>query len=114
VTESTRRVIDAIKAIPPGRVSSYRDTALRAGLPNGARQVVRVLHSLAESQGLPWHRIIRADGRIALPEGGGREEQTALLQAEGVRVSKTGQVDLNRYGYNPRDNPRGNFDKFPG
>jgi methylated-DNA-protein-cysteine methyltransferase-like protein len=102
MTESTRRIIDAIKAVPPGRVSSYRDTALRAGLPNGARQVARILHSMSETQGLPWHRIIRADGHIALPEGGGRELQAALLRAEGVKVSKTGKVDLGRYGLTAR------------
>ena len=102
MTESTRRIIEAIKAVPPGRVSSYRDTALRAGLPNGARQVVRVLHSMSETQGLPWHRIIRADGHIALPEGGGRELQTALLRAEGVRISKTGRIDLDQYGFSGR------------
>jgi methylated-DNA-protein-cysteine methyltransferase-like protein len=98
MTESTRRIIEAIKAVPPGRVSSYRDTALRAGIPNGARQVVRVLHAMSETQGLPWHRIVRADGRIALPEGGGRELQAALLRAEGVRVPETGRIDLDRYG----------------
>jgi methylated-DNA-protein-cysteine methyltransferase-like protein len=92
MTESTLRIIAALKTVPPGRVSSYRDIARAADLPNGARQVVRVLHSLSRSQNLPWHRIIRADGRIALPPGGGREEQTALLRAEGVKVSAAGKV----------------------
>jgi methylated-DNA-protein-cysteine methyltransferase-like protein len=97
--ESSRRIIAAIRAIPPGRVSSYRDIALAAGMPNGARQVARILHSLGESQKLPWHRIIKADGRIALPEGGGRELQTALLRQEGVEVADNGQVDMARYGF---------------
>jgi methylated-DNA-protein-cysteine methyltransferase-like protein len=92
--ESTLRIIKAIKALPFGRVSCYRDIALAAGLPHGARQVVRVLHSLSRSQDLPWHRIIRADGRIALPSGNGRELQIALLRSEGVEVSDTGRVSL--------------------
>jgi methylated-DNA-protein-cysteine methyltransferase-like protein len=79
--------------VPPGRVSSYRDIALTAGLPNGARQVARILHSMSQTQRLPWHRIIRANGGIALPAGGGREEQIALLRAEGVMVSDAGTVD---------------------
>jgi methylated-DNA-protein-cysteine methyltransferase-like protein len=95
---STLRIVNAIKAVPRGKVASYRDIALRAGLSNGARQVVRVLHAMSGSQGLPWHRIIRADGRIALPEGGGRELQIALLRAEGVEVSVRGTVNLDRYG----------------
>jgi methylated-DNA-protein-cysteine methyltransferase-like protein len=92
MTESTLRIIQALKAVPYGRVSSYRDIALAAELPNGARQVARILHSLSRSQNLPWHRIIRADGRIALPSGAGKEAQIALLRAEGVRVSKAGTV----------------------
>jgi methylated-DNA-protein-cysteine methyltransferase-like protein len=98
MTESTMRIIDALLAVPAGRVSCYRDIALAAGLPNGARQVVRVLHSMTHTRNLPWHRIIKADGRIALAAGEGRELQTALLRGEGVEVSDTGKVDLNRFG----------------
>ena len=77
MTETTSRIIKAIRAVPRGKVSCYRDIALAAGLPNGARQVVRVLHSMTEKYKLPWHRIIRA---------------------EGVEVSETGRIDLGRYG----------------
>jgi methylated-DNA-protein-cysteine methyltransferase-like protein len=96
-TESTIRIIGALKTVPPGRVSSYRDIALAAGLPNGARQVARILHAMSRTQNLPWHRIIRADGRIALPAGAGREEQIALLRAEGVPVSAAGTVDRRHF-----------------
>ncbi len=70
-----------------------------AGMPNGARQVVRVLHSMSEKHNLPWHRIIRADGLIALADFQGGDLQVQLLQAEGVEVSKTGRVDMKKYGY---------------
>jgi methylated-DNA-protein-cysteine methyltransferase-like protein len=92
LTGTTRRIVEAIRAVPRGRVASYRDLALAAGLPNGARQVARVLHSMSEKYGLPWHRVIRADGTIALKSGGGRELQAALLRAEGVEVSESGRV----------------------
>ena len=88
--ESTARIITVIKAIPAGKVSSYRDVALSAGIPNGARQVARVLHGMSTSQNLPWHRVIKANGRIALPEGRGLEEQIALLRGEGIEVSDDG------------------------
>jgi methylated-DNA-protein-cysteine methyltransferase-like protein len=93
MTESTLRIIRALRAVPPGKVSSYRDIALAAGLSgSGARQVVRVLHSLAEREALPWHRILRADGRIALNPCAGREVQIRLLSAEGVEPDPSGQV----------------------
>jgi methylated-DNA-protein-cysteine methyltransferase-like protein len=95
--ESTRRIIEAIQAVPPGKVAAYRDIALAAGLPNGARQVVRVLHSMTEKQQLPWHRIIKADGSIALAPCQGQELQISLLRSEGVVVSAEGKVDMVKY-----------------
>ena len=53
MTDATRRIVEEILTIPKGRVSCYRDIALKAGLPNGARQVARVLHSLSRKYGLP-------------------------------------------------------------
>ena len=97
MTENTIRIIEAVKKIPKGKVSSYGDVALAAGLPLGARQTVRVLHSLSEKFGLPWHRVIRSNGTIALGEGEGRELQIQLLRSEGVDVSSEGKVDLERF-----------------
>ena len=89
--------MQAIKAIPKGKVSSYRDIALAAGLPNGARQTVRVLHTLSEKHDLPWYRVVRVSGSIALPEGEGRDLQIALLRSEGVEVSSNGRIDMSRF-----------------
>jgi methylated-DNA-protein-cysteine methyltransferase-like protein len=57
------------------------------------------LHSLSLSCALPWHRIIRADGSIALESCQGREMQIALLRSEGVEVSDAGHVDMTVYNY---------------
>ena len=101
MTETTLRIIEAVKAIPKGKVSSYRDVALAAGIQNGARQTVRVLHSLSEKFDLPWHRVIRSNGAIALAEGEGRELQIQLLRSEGVDVSSDGKVDMGRFACLP-------------
>jgi methylated-DNA-protein-cysteine methyltransferase-like protein len=97
MTDNTLRIIERIKAVPKGKVCSYRDIALKAGLPNGARQTVRVLHSMSKKYELPWHRIIRSDGSIAL-KGEGGKLQVKLLRAEGVKVSVDGKVDLKKFG----------------
>jgi methylated-DNA-protein-cysteine methyltransferase-like protein len=52
---------------------------------------------MSEKYDLPWHRIIRSDGHIAL-EGEGRKLQISLLRAEGVEVSVDGRVDLKKFG----------------
>ena len=89
----SRAVIEAVAAIPPGRVASYGQIAAMAGNPRGARGVVWILRSSSRSHNLPWHRVVAAGGRIALGEGGGREEQIALLGAEGVPF-RQGKVDM--------------------
>jgi methylated-DNA-protein-cysteine methyltransferase-like protein len=91
-----RRVI---AAIPRGRVTSYGEIAARAGLPRRARLVGRVLGDAGADAKLPWHRVLRADGRIALPAGSrGYREQRQRLIAEGVVVAG-GRVDLSRFGW---------------
>ncbi len=98
-SETTVRILEVLLAIPRGKVTSYGAVAAIAGLPNGARQVVRVLHSSSEKNALPWHRLLRKDGSIALPPGGGLELQKALLEEEGVEVTPGGKVDLMRFGW---------------
>ena len=90
----TEKILRVIKAIPKGKVSSYGRVAALAGNPRGARQVSRILHSMSERHGLPWHRVINARGQISLPRGQGFELQKALLEDEGVHVSGNGYVDL--------------------
>lgn len=80
------RILAAIRAIPAGEVAGYGEVARRAGLPGRARLVARLLGQ-NEDPGLPWHRVLRSDGRIAFPEGSkGLREQSQRLRAEGVRV----------------------------
>lgn len=102
MTEETSRIVAVLKAIPPGSVWSYGAVAAAAGLPRGARQVVRVLHSLGERERLPWQRVVRSDRRIALRPGEGFELQRALLEAEGVAVDEGGRVEAERFTGPPR------------
>ncbi|MCF7222717.1 MGMT family protein [Lysobacter sp. TLK-CK17T] len=84
--DAARRIRAAILAIPRGEVAGYGEVARRAGLPGRARLVARML-SHNDDPRLPWHRVLRSDGRIALPEGSdGYLEQCQRLRAEGVRV----------------------------
>jgi methylated-DNA-protein-cysteine methyltransferase-like protein len=77
------RVRAAILKVPRGKVSSYGAIARAAGFPGAARQVVGALR---QSHGLPWHRVVAAGGRIALPGESGFE-QRFRLETEGVGFS---------------------------
>jgi methylated-DNA-protein-cysteine methyltransferase-like protein len=72
-----------ILKVPRGHVSTYGAIARAAGLPGGARLVVR---TLSQSHGLPWHRVVAAGGRIAIPGEGGLD-QRFRLEMEGVKFS---------------------------
>lgn len=80
------RILEVIRAIPRGQVLGYGEVATKAGLPGRARLVARLLGSNDDPE-LPWHRVLRSDGLIAMPEGsGGWREQSQRLRAEGVAV----------------------------
>lgn len=92
------KVFEAIAAIPPGRVASYGAIAARAGLPGRARLVGRLLGEVPDGMTLPWFRVLRSSGHIAMAPGSrGFREQCRLLRAEGVEV-KNGRVPLSRFG----------------
>lgn len=101
----TERVIEIIQGIPAGRVMTYGQVAAAAGSPRGARQVVRVLHSMSAKYNLPWHRIINAQGGISAPadvESKGIY-QRELLEMEGITFSVDGKIDLTEYRWFPLD-----------
>ncbi|OLS12394.1 MAG: methylated DNA-protein cysteine methyltransferase [Promethearchaeota archaeon CR_4] len=96
-TEFTNRVLEIIKMIPRGQISTYGVIAGMAGDPRGARQVVRILHSLSDKEKLPWHRVINSRGYIASPTVQDKEEQAALLRKEGVEVSSDYRIEMRKY-----------------
>lgn len=80
------RILASIHAVPRGEVAGYGEIARRAGLPGRARLVARLLAG-NEDPLLPWHRVLRSDGRIAFPADHPQfAEQQQRLRAEGVDV----------------------------
>lgn len=77
-----RRILAMVRKIPRGRVCTYGGVARLAGHPGAARQVVWALHS-GSANGVPWHRVVGAGGRILLTGESGLE-QRFRLQGEGV------------------------------
>jgi methylated-DNA-protein-cysteine methyltransferase-like protein len=79
--ESRRaRIVTRVSEIPEGFVRTYGDIDRRAPRLVG--------HVLATTNGLPWHRVVRADG--SLTQGA---RQRKLLQKEGVAM-RGDRVDL--------------------
>lgn len=89
------RILAAVRVIPHGQVAGYGEVARRAGLPGRARLAAKVLSGNTDPE-LPWHRVLRSDGRIAFAEGSkGFREQAERLRSEGVAV-RNGRVRMPR------------------
>ncbi|MCA9726166.1 MAG: MGMT family protein [Candidatus Eisenbacteria bacterium] len=101
------RVWEVVRKIPRGRVASYGQIAMLAGLGRGARQVGYALHALPTGSGVPWHRVINSKGEISLRGPGGHDlTQRMLLEKEGVRFDQRGRVDLEEFAWDPAARPR--------
>lgn len=99
VTDSpTKRIYEAVKKIPKGKVATYGKVAEMAGDKKMARAVGNALHKNPDPNGIPCYRVVNAKGELAGEFAfGGRGAQAKLLQEDGVEVVD-GKVDLKRYG----------------
>lgn len=79
----------------------YGQIARLSGSPRGARQVVRILHSMSEKYDLPWHRVINAKGEIAFTSEDSANEQKEKLLVEGIIIDSHNRIDLEKYLYHP-------------
>jgi methylated-DNA-protein-cysteine methyltransferase-like protein len=97
-SETYRRFYAIIRRIPAGKVATYGQIARLAGVPGRARQVGYALH--AAPDGLPWQRVINAEGRISL-RGPAAELQRQILIEEGVRFDVKDRIPLSEYQWHP-------------
>jgi methylated-DNA-protein-cysteine methyltransferase-like protein len=92
MTTFARRVMLVVSRIPPGRVATYGDVARMAGRPRASRAVGNLMRA-AEMPGLPYHRVIAANGRLG-GYGANPHLKASLLGAEGVVVRRGRIVDF--------------------
>lgn len=99
VTDSpTRRIYEAVKKIPRGKVATYGQVAEMAGNKKMARAVGNALHKNPDPEKIPCYRVVNAKGELAGEFAfGGEGAQAKLLQADGI-VVVDGRVDLKIYG----------------
>jgi methylated-DNA-protein-cysteine methyltransferase-like protein len=88
MSDFERRVRLVIARLRPGEVATYGEIAEEAGFPGAARAVGGIL---SRCEGLPWWRVVTAQGRLV---PGHEEEHIRRLAAEGVRVTD-GRVAAN-------------------
>lgn len=95
------RVYELVRQIPAGRVASYGQVARMLGEPRKARFVGFAMHaSPGMAGGVPCHRVVFKDGRLAAAYAfGGSGVQRSMLEEEGVGFLDDGRVDMERYSW---------------
>ena len=99
VTDSpSKRIYEAVKKIPRGKVATYGQVAELAGDKKMARAVGNALHRNPDPEHIPCYRVVNAKGELAGAFAfGGANVQEQRLAADGILVVD-GRVDLETYG----------------
>ncbi|HHX65350.1 MAG TPA: methyltransferase [Chloroflexi bacterium] len=93
-----RRVYEVLARVPYGKVVTYGQIARHLGMPHGARVVGWALRQCPP--GLPWYRVVNAQGAVSSRGGTlGEPYQRDMLEEEGVRFDEAGRIDLTIYGW---------------
>ncbi len=93
----SKRVWEATKLIPKGRVTTYGQLANSIGNPKASRAVGNALNKNPTPIIVPCHRVIRSDGSI----GGfatGSKKKIELLRNEGIEINNN-KIDLEKFGF---------------
>ena len=94
----TKRIYEAVKKIPRGKVATYAQVAAMAANPKMCRAVGNALHKNPDPDNIPCYRVVNAKGELAGAFAfGGADVQANLLRADGIEVIDN-KVDLAKYG----------------
>lgn len=88
LTPFEQAVLRKTREIPRGEIRPYGWVAREIGRPAAVRAVGTALANNPIPYFIPCHRVVRTDGHIGNYGGGGPEAKRAILNMEGVRVSR--------------------------
>jgi methylated-DNA-protein-cysteine methyltransferase-like protein len=96
------RIYAVVRRIARGRVATYGQIAALAGIPGHARQVGYALSALPQSSGVPWQRVVNAQGMVSQrSEPGAAKRQRRVLESEGVTFDDDGRIRLQQFRWRP-------------
>src|ERR1700684_2383063 len=94
---SWQPVYRLVKKVPKGRVTTYGAVAKALRLRGGARVVGYAMACCPSGQGIPWHRVVGAGGRLLISEPHA-SLQRRLLETGGVAMGRR-RIDMDRYAW---------------
>lgn len=97
IPQLSEEVRNLLAQIPPGRVTTFGDLADALGDITAARWIARELITFSD---VPWYRVVKRTGQLALPKSDQAALQRQLLMQEGVIVDEDGRIDLQAVRWN--------------
>ena len=88
-----------VKQIPRSRVTTYGALAKALRLRGGARTAGRAMGATPKGKGIPWHRVLGANGKILIREPYA-SLQKKLLESEGIAVIES-RINVKKYLWTP-------------
>ena len=86
-TKFQLKVWKYLKTIPKGNLKTYKEVAIGIKSPKSARAVANACGKNPYAPKIPWHRVIRSDGRLGGYSGkGGIKTKLRLLRSENVDI----------------------------
>lgn len=103
VDKSLRNGVYLLMArLPDDKVTTYGDLAVMAGSPRAARVVGGIAHGGPEE--LPWHRLVNAQGGLAVGYPGGQSAQRQLLEQDGIECDDNWHIkDFGERRWRPQE-----------
>ena len=90
------RVEEVVRKIPKGKVLTYKQVSVLAGVAGAYRAVGSIMAKNADKN-MPCHRVIKSDGSVGDYNGlqnakQGRESKISLLKKEGIKFTESGKI----------------------
>ena len=93
VPDLRRITLEALKEIPEGKVTSYKDLAEALGDSAAARAVGTIMSENRQPEEYPCWRVVHADGKVGKYSGGsGAEEKIRKIRGDGIPV-RDGKIE---------------------
>lgn len=95
-------VYSLMTQLPADKVTTYGDLAAMSGNPRAARIVGGIAHTGHEE--LPWHRLVNAQGGLAVGYPGGQNVQRQLLEQDGIACDENWHIkDFGERRWRPQE-----------
>ena len=97
-----QKILQIVKRVPSGKVTTYGHIAAYLGSKRSARMVGWVLNSQKYNRDIPAHRVVNRKGLLTGKmyfEGANLMQE--LLESEGVKIVDNQVIDLEKYLWIP-------------